>query len=407
MCTNPKTIKQKNGDYILVPCGECIECIKDKQNDTAVMCVREAEKCGCMTFVTLTYSNEHIPMYFNIVDIDEEQGEMSWNPTPTRLPADLEDQWRKTYFSDNPRRACWEFEMAHCDDEDYDYIVTPSVCREDVRLWIKRSRINYKRHHGEDLDFKYVVCGEYGTNTGRPHFHIGIFGLTRQQVWEICEDWKKNYGHVDIDQVVRFDGNPGVDHYEATAKYIGKYISKGEFESPAVKEGRAEKPRKMTSIDFGIKEDTEALKRYHYCFDLVGEYNPDDLSTLHLTQEQYRDLLDEIYKRKKYSLNGKDYKLPRKLQRKLFYKPVKETDPCGEVKRTERSLAIYRLASLFIRNRFNKDFAAELQQARDQYGDEVPYSVIREIVHRENVNRQARAQVKFKAMHDSYKKSWF
>lgn len=406
MCINPKTIKQKNGEYILVPCGKCVECTKDKQNDTAVMCVREAEKCGSMAFITLTYSNDNIPMYFSIATVDEEDGSMEWSSTPTRLPEDLEKQWHEIYFKD-PQRTCFGFELAHCDDEDYDYIVSPSLCRDDVQRWLKRARINYKRHHGEDLNFKYICCGEYGTNKGRPHYHLGIFGLTKEQVWEITDDWRKNYGHADIKCIQRFNGKAGVDNYEAVSKYIGKYIAKGDFESPAVKECRVEKPRKMISIDFGIKEDLDALKRYHYCFDLVGEYNPDDLSSLKLTRAQLRELLDEIYKRKKYNLNGKDYKLPRKLQRKLFYKQYKETELDGEVKRKECSLEIFRLATLFIRNRLNQDFAAELQQLKSIYGDEVPYSAIREVVHRENANRQARAQVKWKAMRDSYKKSWF
>ena len=253
----------------------------------------------------------------------------------------------------------------------------------------------------------YICCGEYGTNSGRPHFHLGLFGLTKEQAIEIADDWNKKIGHVQLEYIHRFEGDPSNDHYEATAKYIGKYIAKGDFESIAVKEERAEKPRRMSSIGLGLKDDDEELESYHMCYDLYGKYDPDDIKTWHFTPEQLKTLLNEIYKRKKYNLNGKDYKLPRKLQRRIFYRTVKEVAPDGTIKRKERSTEIWRLASLFIRNNLLKDFTAELQSLRVQYNDEVPFEVIRELVHRQNAIRQARAQITFKNMYDGYRKSWF
>lgn len=409
MCVNPQTIRQKNGEYILVPCGKCVECMQDKQNEIAVLSVIEAEKCGSMEFITLTYSNDTIPMYFSICNTDRDTGEFEIYGDPCRVPdPEHEDFLRKEYFKNHV--DCFTGDYYADDEEGIEYMITPSLCREDVKNWFKRCRINYKRHNGKDLDFKYVVCGEYGPNTGRPHFHIGIYGLSHEEVLDMCADWNKNYGFTYVESVKRFDQHDGYtkDHFEAASKYIGKYIAKGEFESIAVKEGRAEKPRRQTSIGFGIKEkDLDALKRYHYCFDLVGEYDPDNLASLNLTRAQWRDLCDEIIKRKKYNVNGKDYKLPRKIQRKLWYKQTTETDLDGEVKRKERRFEVFNLVSAYVRNIYNESFNAELQLLKDQYGDEVPYCEIRELVHRENVDRQSRAKSTFKNMYAKYSKNRF
>ena len=59
---------------------------------------------------------------------------------------------------------------------EFQHRITPSVCRNDVRQWLKQARIQYKRDFGEPLpDFSYVAI-EYGTRTCRPHYHLAFSG---------------------------------------------------------------------------------------------------------------------------------------------------------------------------------------------------------------------------------------
>lgn len=410
MCINPYSVKQPNGEYALVPCGKCVECKKDRQNETAILCVREAEKRGTFEFVTLTYNNDTIPMYYVVGDVDEDSGELIYAGEPTRIPdPNLESEWRTSYFEAHDN--CFESDVHYMEDEDVNFVVTPSLCRKDVQDWLKRARINYERHHGDKLDFGYICCGEYGPNTGRPHWHLGFFGLTHDQVLEMTKDWNDRYGYDVTSTVEQFNVKDKTKSpWEAVGKYVGKYIAKPkELESDAVLDGRVEKPRRQSSIGFGFNDrDLAAFNRYYLCYDMVGEYDPDRIGELKLTGEQFKQLAEEIIKRKRYNLNGKQYKLPRKISRAVFYRTISETQLDGTVKRKDRKTQIQAMVALVVRNHFNQNFADQFEALKMQYGDDIPYSAIREIVHSENITRQARARVTFKNMLEkTYKKSYF
>lgn len=49
----------------------------------------------------------------------------------------------------------------------------PAVVRKsDLQKFLKRLRFHFK-----DLRLRYLACGEYGGQTGRPHYHLIVFGL--------------------------------------------------------------------------------------------------------------------------------------------------------------------------------------------------------------------------------------
>lgn len=45
------------------------------------------------------------------------------------------------------------------------------LCKKDLQLFIKRLR-----DHNLDVQIRYFGCGEYGTHTKRPHYHLIVFG---------------------------------------------------------------------------------------------------------------------------------------------------------------------------------------------------------------------------------------
>lgn len=112
-------------EYVEIPCGKCIGCRLEYSRQWADRCMLEAQEHEQSYFVTLTYDDEHVP----------------------RSSYEIED-------------------TGECGD-------TFTLCKRDFQLFMKRLRKNYKH----DNKLRFFMCGEYGTHTLRPHYHVIIFGL--------------------------------------------------------------------------------------------------------------------------------------------------------------------------------------------------------------------------------------
>lgn len=100
--------------YETIPCGYCYACKLNKSAEWATRCILESYKYSHNWFITLTYDNDHLP------------------PDGTLAPEDMT-------------------RLIHTIREYYR-----------IKKGIKR--------------ISYLYCGEYGTNTGRPHYHLLLFG---------------------------------------------------------------------------------------------------------------------------------------------------------------------------------------------------------------------------------------
>ena len=104
-----------------IPCGQCIECRLARSREWADRMEMEKEFWAddwCY-FLTLTYDNDHLP-------------------TDHRFPT------------------------------------VPSLEPDDVRLFMDRLR-SYFRDNFKFTGMRFYLCGEYGTKTHRPHYHIIAF----------------------------------------------------------------------------------------------------------------------------------------------------------------------------------------------------------------------------------------
>lgn len=116
-------------EYVEVPCGQCIECRLNRSRKWADRCMMELQYHKQSWFVTLTYDNDHIPknpMY------DLETGEV--------------------------------------------YAENGTLVKKDLQDFMKRLRSAYA-YSGKDNKLRFFACGEYGSETMRPHFHLILFGL--------------------------------------------------------------------------------------------------------------------------------------------------------------------------------------------------------------------------------------
>lgn len=113
-----------------IGCGQCIGCRLEYSRQWANRITLEAKKYKpdeCW-FLTLTYDDEHVPIGHTV---NQKTGEIKQSLT---------------------------------------------LNKEDLTLFIKRLRKQYKYHYNHD-GIRFYAAGEYGETTRRPHYHICIFNM--------------------------------------------------------------------------------------------------------------------------------------------------------------------------------------------------------------------------------------
>lgn len=145
---------------VTLPCGQCIGCRLEKSRQMAIRCVNEAQLHEHNCFVTLTYSDEHLP-------------------------------------KDN------------------------SLDHRDFQLFMKKLR----KRFGKGV--KYYMCGEYGENFGRPHFHVCLFNV----FFKDRKPWRKQNGYQlyrsDLLETLWDKGHSSIgDLTFETAAYTARYVTK-------------------------------------------------------------------------------------------------------------------------------------------------------------------------------------
>lgn len=139
---------------IPVPCGKCPECKKRRINGWIFRLNQEFKRATTAHFVTITYDTKHVPI------------------------------------------------------TDALYM---SLKKEDVQKFMKRLRKAVSKDH-PDVIIKYYLCGEYGTDTNRPHYHAIMYNVPD---WTYIEKaWQMGLIHY------------GTEVGEAAMAYTTKYMDK-------------------------------------------------------------------------------------------------------------------------------------------------------------------------------------
>lgn len=123
------------------PCGRCLPCRINKARIWQHRIILETKTNPVNVFVTLTYSDEFLPVKDGI----------------------------------------------------------PILAKKDLQNYLKRLRRKFKNG-----SIRYFAVGEYGDNTNRPHYHLAIFGISSLHSAEIENAWNrasKQIGHVHIGEI--------------------------------------------------------------------------------------------------------------------------------------------------------------------------------------------------------------
>lgn len=134
------------------PCGQCLACRINKRRVWTHRMMLERCMHDDAAFVTLTYDDNHLPV------------------------------------SD---------------------VGLPTLRKRDVQLWLKRLRKAF------GFPLRYYVCGEYGPETLRPHYHGVIFGLPFSEASAVLIDRTWSLGFIQIG-----------DATEKSIQYVAGYVAK-------------------------------------------------------------------------------------------------------------------------------------------------------------------------------------
>jgi len=156
---------------ILIDCGQCINCKLKRSKAWAIRCVHESKLHAENCFITLTYDPQKVP--------PAEDGQ---------LPADT------------------------------------SLVYRHFQLFMKRLRKRFP-----EKNIRFYMCGEYGENFGRAHFHACIFGLD----FPDKKPWKKRkpgsptlYRSKILEELWTYGfSSVGTVTFESAA-YVARYITK-------------------------------------------------------------------------------------------------------------------------------------------------------------------------------------
>lgn len=167
-CYHPRKIRNRNGDFITVSCGCCPACLARMSKKASYQCALHEQDFKYCMFVTLTYSNENIPL----LRLEEFQnnGELSSFYKMYDVTARL--QQAQTIIGNFIANATVSRTYVSEIRSKFHYFGNdiPYLSRYDAQCFLKRFRKHLKKFTDEKVS--YYLVGEYGPVHFRPHFHV-------------------------------------------------------------------------------------------------------------------------------------------------------------------------------------------------------------------------------------------
>lgn len=386
MCLNPITRKVTSRGFTRIvthPCGHCLECVAQLQNDWANRLSDEFKNWKHAYFGTFTYGNSCIP-YVDVIPSELPAEKLAYlvqaiNKIPQSASL-AKARARKDVFSD----------YLTPDSLEKLSIRVPYVSKYDIQCFIKRVRTSYERKYNEPLELKYFVCSEYGPCTLRPHYH-GIF--FSNSCWErLAPFFYKHYTYGAIRGFHELELRNG--NISDACAYCAKYCCKpAEFENPYVVAGLIPRPFRLMSKGIGELERAKvvaASKAYkgvkrNGCKEYYG-YNPEFLEWLRIKLSRFSQDKSgnwHIVKQPRYYT---DKCFPQAPYFSLIFKPQSNGEYAPHVRKTMRKNCdslIFLAYTRYVENRYIQLCNDKFQSLKAQF----PTLSDTEIIHKAEIER--------------------
>lgn len=260
------------------PCGKCASCLAALQESFSIRVMETAKSYTSFVYDTLTFRNSSVEW----LDVSDAVSNGYVEPSPETLSI------VQQYYPD------WR---------------VPVFPKSVFSRWLKQGRELYNYYHRaaikegriSRLHLKYLVCCEYGPKSSRCHGHLVMFGISPQDYLRFfAKPWRKNFGFTKTKYINQKVSNKQKD-IECIARYVSKYVSKGDFESPLVKDGLQPKPWRQLSHGLG----EEFLRRYAARYsELLTPESLEKKESLGVDYSIFYDKLDNQYKVRRVSGRG-------------------------------------------------------------------------------------------------------
>lgn len=210
-------------EYIWVPCGHCKICKNHRSAKYTSLLERERQQHLFSFFVTLTYSDENLPM---LSYGDFQQRVVSDDVNGLLVTNRERDDFSIPYYDLFPASDSDNITQA---DRDYfsdmiaGYGGLPYVSKTDCQLFCKRLNKNiHDKLTYKFKNFRYWIVSEYGATTFRPHYH-GIFFVDNEELAGKFADFISEAWSIDGKPIGITDCQP----VESTAcGYVSQYVNK-------------------------------------------------------------------------------------------------------------------------------------------------------------------------------------
>lgn len=157
-------------ETLTLPCGQCVGCRLERSRQWAIRCAHEASLYQKNSFITLTYNDSNLPI-----------------------------------------------------DKSLNY--------EDFQKFMKRLRFSQSGHQPNadgSRPIRFYMCGEYGENFGRPHYHACIFNydFPDKKLWKVTPSKSRLYTSEILSELWPFGYSSIGDVNFQSAAYVARYIMK-------------------------------------------------------------------------------------------------------------------------------------------------------------------------------------
>lgn len=218
-CLHPRRVFNKyTHEWITVSCGKCEACQKQRNNRLISMINNAASAAKVTYFLTLTYSNENLPV------VEFNQDPLNQRCVSSYSVHTFDYRTHESIVSDFEEHIPLSDSDVHFFDKGMPSLSTSSylgkgrfgcLVKSDLQKFFKRFRKLFSYAFPSD-SFKYFAIGEYGSQTFRPHYHILLFVdnvLPFSKVSSLCcLSWKSG--------LIDFQVSKGM-----CASYVASYMS--------------------------------------------------------------------------------------------------------------------------------------------------------------------------------------
>lgn len=197
-CLHPIEIVNAAGNLLHVPCGKCCACLNKKRFDNQAKVDLHMQKHKYNLFFTATYSDRYLPTYkvsrvsnSRMVIEQKTERQLFNDPFMRKLCFTYKSEedkrlyelpfQRKYHPSRKNRRAHvgTHFDLIHQHDS------FGVLSKRDIQLFLKSIRNETVRKQKDGVlrgpcKFSYYICGEYGPERFRPHYH-GIISTNDEE----------------------------------------------------------------------------------------------------------------------------------------------------------------------------------------------------------------------------------